>query len=129
MHCPNCAAKLWRNWLLKAPLSRQSRLKPFETFEYNLVRGRIVAGEPRIDGRDNKTVRGLNIEIGVLPRVHALPCLHARNPSLGSSHLGSPRDAPAGRRLRGERKEGFMLHYNFRPSPSVSAAAWCHWPP
>ena len=88
----------------------------FETFEYNLVRGRIVAGEPRIDGRDNKTVRGLNIEIGVLPRVHGSALFtRGETQALVAATLGSPRDAQLVEGLEGERKEGFMLHYNFPP--------------
>lgn len=88
----------------------------FETFEYNLVRGRIVAGEPRIDGRDNKTVRGLNIEIGVLPRVHGSALFtRGETQALVAATLGSPRDAQLVEGLEGERKESFMLHYNFPP--------------
>jgi polyribonucleotide nucleotidyltransferase len=88
----------------------------FENFEYNLVRSRIVNGEPRIDGRDNKTVRGLNIEIGVLPRVHGSSLFtRGETQALVAATLGSPRDSQLVEGLEGERKESFMLHYNFPP--------------
>lgn len=96
--------------------SAEAVKEAFETFEYNLVRGRIVNGEPRIDGRDNKTVRGLNIEIGVLPRVHGSSLFtRGETQALVAATLGSPRDAQLVEGLEGERKEAFMLHYNFPP--------------
>jgi polyribonucleotide nucleotidyltransferase len=96
--------------------SAEAVKEAFETFEYNLVRGRIVNGEPRIDGRDNKTVRGLNIEVGVLPRVHGSALFtRGETQALVAATLGSPRDSQLVEGLEGERKEAFMLHYNFPP--------------
>jgi polyribonucleotide nucleotidyltransferase len=99
-----------------AGFSADAVKEAFETYEYNLVRSRIVNGEPRIDGRDNKTVRGLNIEIGVLPRVHGSALFtRGETQALVAATLGSPRDAQLVEGLEGERKEAFMLHYNFPP--------------
>jgi polyribonucleotide nucleotidyltransferase len=96
--------------------SAEAVKEAFGTLEYNLVRSRIVAGEPRIDGRDNKTVRGLQVEVGVLPRVHGSALFtRGETQALVVATLGSPRDAQIIDALEGERKDHFMLHYNFPP--------------
>lgn len=88
----------------------------FAKLEKQLVRGRIVDGEPRIDGRDTKTVRQLNVEIGVLPKVHGSALFtRGETQALVVSTLGSARDAQIIDSLEGERKDNFMLHYNFPP--------------
>ena len=88
----------------------------FAKVEKNLVRSRVVAGEPRIDGRDNKTVRPLQIEVGVLPKVHGSALFtRGETQALVVSTLGSARDAQIIDALEGERKDPFMLHYNFPP--------------
>ncbi len=90
--------------------------KLFSAIEKNIVRTRVVAGEPRIDGRDNKTVRGLQIEVGVLPKVHGSALFtRGETQALVISTLGSARDAQIIDALEGERKDPFMLHYNFPP--------------
>lgn len=88
----------------------------FASLEKQIVRGRIVAGEPRIDGRDSKTVRGLQIEIGTLPKVHGSALFtRGETQALVVATLGSARDAQFIDALEGERKDSFMLHYNFPP--------------
>lgn len=88
----------------------------FSKIEKNIVRSRVVAGEPRIDGRDAKTVRPLHVEIGVLPRVHGSALFtRGETQALVVATLGSPRDAQIIDALDGERKDPFMLHYNFPP--------------
>lgn len=88
----------------------------FNKIEKKIVRSRIVAGEPRIDGRDNKTVRQLQIEIGVLPKVHGSALFtRGETQALVVATLGSTRDAQIIDSLEGERKDSFMLHYNFPP--------------
>ncbi len=90
--------------------------KIFASIEKNIVRARVVAGEPRIDGRDSKTVRPLQIEVGVLPRVHGSALFtRGETQALVVSTLGSARDAQIIDALEGERKDNFMLHYNFPP--------------
>jgi polyribonucleotide nucleotidyltransferase len=88
----------------------------FSKIEKKIVRSRIVAGEPRIDGRDNKTVRQLQIEVGVLPKVHGSALFtRGETQALVVATLGSTRDAQIIDSLEGERKDNFMLHYNFPP--------------
>ncbi|WP_086930297.1 polyribonucleotide nucleotidyltransferase [Agarilytica rhodophyticola] len=90
--------------------------KIFGKIEKQIVRSRVVAGEPRIDGRDTKTVRPLHIEIGVLPRVHGSALFtRGETQAMVVSTLGSARDAQVIDALEGERKDNFMLHYNFPP--------------
>ena len=88
----------------------------FSQLEKALVRGRILAGEPRIDGRDNKTVRPISIRTGVLPRTHGSALFtRGETQALVVTTLGTGRDAQIIDALEGERKERFMLHYNFPP--------------
>ncbi len=88
----------------------------FGDLEYNLVRSRIVANEPRIDGRDNKTVRPITVEVGVLPKAHGSALFtRGETQALVVATLGNARDVQIIDQLEGERKEAFMLHYNFPP--------------
>lgn len=88
----------------------------FGKLEKNIVRSRIVAGEPRIDGRDTKTVRPIQVEAGVLPKVHGSALFtRGETQALVVATLGSARDAQFIDALEGERKDPFMLHYNFPP--------------
>ncbi|TVZ40159.1 polyribonucleotide nucleotidyltransferase [Alteromonadaceae bacterium 2753L.S.0a.02] len=90
--------------------------KVFGKIEKNIVRTRVVAGEPRIDGRDTKTVRPLQIEVGVLPKVHGSALFtRGETQAMVVATLGSARDAQIIDALEGERKDNFMLHYNFPP--------------
>ncbi len=88
----------------------------FFNLEYRLVRERILAGQPRIDGRDTKTVRGINIRTGILARTHGSALFtRGETQALVVTTLGTGRDAQVIDGLTGERKEPFMLHYNFPP--------------
>ncbi|ABM62509.1 Polyribonucleotide nucleotidyltransferase [Halorhodospira halophila SL1] len=88
----------------------------FKTLEKKIVRGRILAGHPRIDGRDNQTVRPLNVQAGVLPRTHGSAIFtRGETQAIVVSTLGTGRDAQVIDALEGERREPFMLHYNFPP--------------
>lgn len=88
----------------------------FAKLEKSIVRNRIVAGEPRIDGRDTKTVRQLQVEVGVLPKVHGSALFtRGETQAFVVATLGSSRDAQIIDSLEGERKDNFMLHYNFPP--------------
>jgi len=88
----------------------------FFNLEYRLVRERILEGHPRIDGRDTKTVRGINIRTGVLARTHGSALFtRGETQALVVTTLGTGRDAQIIDGLTGERKEPFMLHYNFPP--------------
>ncbi|RFA30585.1 polyribonucleotide nucleotidyltransferase [Alkalilimnicola ehrlichii] len=88
----------------------------FKSLEKEIVRGRILAGEPRIDGRDNQTVRYIDIEVGTLPRTHGSAIFtRGETQALVVTTLGTGRDAQIIDAIEGERKENFMLHYNFPP--------------
>ncbi|HEY2463689.1 MAG TPA: polyribonucleotide nucleotidyltransferase [Steroidobacteraceae bacterium] len=88
----------------------------FSNLEYRLVRAKILDGQPRIDGRDTKTVRGINIRTGVLARTHGSALFtRGETQALVVTTLGTGRDAQIIDGLTGERKEPFMLHYNFPP--------------
>lgn len=80
------------------------------------VRSRILAGDPRIDGRDNKTVRPITVRTGVLPRTHGSALFtRGETQALVVTTLGTERDAQIIDALDGSFKEPFMLHYNFPP--------------
>src|SRR4051812_3484530 len=84
--------------------------------ESNIVRQRILNGEPRIDGRDVKTVRPITIKVGTLPRTHGSAVFtRGETQVLVVTTLGTTRDAQIIDALTGERREPFMLHYNFPP--------------
>ena len=88
----------------------------FGEIEYRTVRESIVNGNPRIDGRDTKTVRPLNIEVGVLDRTHGSALFtRGETQALVVTTLGTARDSQLLDMLEGERKEPFMFHYNFPP--------------
>jgi len=84
--------------------------------EKRIVRQRVIAGEPRIDGRDKNTVRPINVEVGVLPRTHGSAIFtRGETQAIVVTTLGTGRDAQIIDAIEGERKDPFMLHYNFPP--------------
>ncbi len=86
------------------------------SLEYRTVRDRILDGNPRIDGRDTRTVRPIRIEVGALPRTHGSAIFtRGETQALVTTTLGTGRDAQIIDALAGERREPFMLHYNFPP--------------
>tara|TARA_R110002050_G_scaffold9504_1_gene33127 strand:+ start:274285 stop:276381 length:2097 start_codon:yes stop_codon:yes gene_type:complete len=88
----------------------------FAKLEKELVRGRIIAGEPRIDGRDTKTVRQVTVETTVLPRVHGSALFtRGETQAIVVATLGAERDAQMIDAVEGEYRDRFMLHYNFPP--------------
>ncbi|HEY1900189.1 MAG TPA: polyribonucleotide nucleotidyltransferase [Steroidobacteraceae bacterium] len=88
----------------------------FFKLESNIVRQRILNGEPRIDGRDASTVRPITVKVGVLPRTHGSALFtRGETQALVATTLGTGRDAQIIDALSGERREPFMLHYNFPP--------------
>ena len=88
----------------------------FGLLEYRTVRENIVNGKPRIDGRDTRTVRPLKIEVGVLPKTHGSALFtRGETQALVVATLGTARDAQLLDTLEGEKKDAFMLHYNFPP--------------
>ncbi len=88
----------------------------FKGIEKNLVRKRILAGEARIDGRDGRTVRAIACEVDVLAKAHGSALFtRGETQAIGAVTLGSTRDAQIIDALEGERRDPFMLHYNFPP--------------
>ena len=84
--------------------------------EKSLVRGKIISGEPRIDGRDTKTVRPIYVRTGLLERTHGSALFtRGETQAIVVTTLGSGRDAQIIDAIEGERKDTFMLHYNFPP--------------
>ncbi|HAI70534.1 MAG TPA: polyribonucleotide nucleotidyltransferase [Gammaproteobacteria bacterium] len=96
--------------------SENQVLQVIEKLEKNIVRSDIIAGKPRIDGRDTRTVRPITIRTGVLPRTHGSALFtRGETQALVVTTLGTERDAQIIDALEGEYKEGFLLHYNFPP--------------
>jgi polyribonucleotide nucleotidyltransferase len=84
--------------------------------EKHQVRELILAGQQRIDGRDAKTVRPITIRTGLLPRVHGSALFtRGETQAIVAATLGTERDAQTIDSLQGERRDSFMLHYNFPP--------------
>ncbi len=84
--------------------------------EEKYVRGRILSGEPRIDGRDTETIRPITVQTGVLPRTHGSALFtRGETQAIVVATLGTGRDAQVMDNASGEKKEPFMLHYNFPP--------------
>lgn len=88
----------------------------FHAIESNVVRSRIIAGEPRIDGREPDMVRGLHVGTGVLPRTHGSAIFtRGETQAIVVATLGTERDAQNIDEIMGARQDRFMLHYNFPP--------------
>ncbi|MGD8378159.1 MAG: polyribonucleotide nucleotidyltransferase [Gammaproteobacteria bacterium] len=84
--------------------------------EKSIVRSRILGGNPRIDGRDTRTVRPITVRAGMLPRTHGSALFtRGETQAIVVTTLGTGRDAQIIDAIEGERKEPFMLHYNFPP--------------
>ena len=99
--------------------SKSDVLGMVSKLEKHTVRSRVVAGEPRIDGRDTKTVRGIDVQIGTLAKAHGSSLFtRGETQSIVVATLGTSRDQQIIDALEGSRKDPFMLHYNF-PSYSV----------
>jgi polyribonucleotide nucleotidyltransferase len=88
----------------------------FFNLESKIVRGQILDGEPRIDGRDTRTVRPISVRVGVLPRTHGSALFtRGETQALVTVTLGTGRDEQIIDALTGEYRERFMLHYNMPP--------------
>jgi len=86
------------------------------SLEKKIVRGQIIAGQARIDGRDTDTVRKISVRTGVLPRTHGSALFtRGETQALVVTTLGTDRDAQIIDALEGSYKEPFMFHYNFPP--------------
>ncbi len=100
-----------------APKFEAAKVKTaFGDLEYAVVRDRILSGAPRIDGRDNATVRRLDMGVGILPRTHGSAVFtRGETQVIGVVTLGTGKDSQLIENLQGESRDQFMLHYNFPP--------------
>ncbi len=88
----------------------------FGKLEKKIVRSRIIAGEPRIDGRDTRTVRNIGVEVGFLDKTHGSALFtRGETQAIVTTTLGSMRDAAIIDALSGSYRDHFLLHYNFPP--------------
>ncbi len=100
----------------EAGVSEGDVAEAFGSLEKRIVRNCIIEGHPRIDGRDTKTVRAIEVETGVLPKAHGSALFtRGETQALVVTTLGAVRDAQLLEGLDGTRKDPFMLHYNFPP--------------
>lgn len=99
-----------------AELNEREILGMLGSLEKNVVRGRIIAGHPRIDGREKDMVRGLDVRTGVLPRTHGSALFtRGETQAMVVATLGTQRDGQIIDSIMGEKKDNFLLHYNFPP--------------
>ncbi|MDX1459028.1 MAG: polyribonucleotide nucleotidyltransferase [Marinobacter sp.] len=90
--------------------------KYFGKVEKATVRQSVIDGKPRIDGRDTKTVRPIEVEVGVLPSTHGSALFtRGETQAIVTTTLGTARDTQIIDALEGERKDPFLFHYNFPP--------------
>ena len=107
--------------LLKNDLNEESDnekeiLSYFDKLQKNIVRQKIISGEKRIDGRDTKTVRPIDVKIGILPRTHGSALFtRGETQALVVTTLGTNKDAQMIDSLNGKIDESFIFHYNFPP--------------
>ncbi len=96
--------------------TRDAIVGELSRLEKKIVRGQILAGQPRIDGRDTRTVRPITVRTGVLPRTHGSALFtRGETQALVVATLGTDRDAQIIDAINGEYRDRFMLHYNFPP--------------
>ena len=87
-----------------------------DQLEHDIVRGNILDGKARIDGRERDAIRPISVEVGVLPRTHGSALFtRGETQALVITALGTERDAQIVDAIEGERRDPFMLHYNFPP--------------
>ena len=100
-----------------APAGHSNKVNDFLfSLEAKLVRNNILSGEPRIDGRDTRTVRPISIRTGVLPRTHGSALFtRGETQAMVVATLGTARDEQIIDALQGEYRERFMFHYNMPP--------------
>ncbi|HUC11268.1 MAG TPA: polyribonucleotide nucleotidyltransferase [Stellaceae bacterium] len=110
------AAKLRVSGLFDDEEQRAEALKVFKDLEREIVRGAILRGGDRIDGRDPQSIRPISAEVGTLPRAHGSALFtRGETQSLAVATLGTGQDEQVIDALEGEYRENFMLHYNFPP--------------
>src|SRR5438874_6288348 len=120
------AAKAKAESQFEEEAERALALKLFKDLEKEIVRGTILRGEPRIDGRDTKSIRPIDCLVGLLPRAHGSALFtRGETQALVVATLGTGQDEQIIDALEGEYRENFMLHYNFPPYSTGEAGRMC----
>lgn len=109
--------RIMTQWLKEMPeITTKQVDMMFAHLEAKLIRNRTLAGQPRLDGRDTRTVRPISIQTRLLPRAHGSALFtRGETQALVVATLGTDRDTQLIDGLEGDRRESFMLHYNFQP--------------
>ncbi|MEL0110180.1 MAG: polyribonucleotide nucleotidyltransferase [Rickettsiales bacterium] len=124
----NAARKTVMDTLAAEELDVEIGAAVFKKVEKDIVRGSIIKTGQRIDGRDTKTVRNINCEVGILPRAHGSALFtRGETQALVVTTLGTGQDEQIIDALEGEYRESFLLHYNFPPY-SVGEASFLRSP-
>lgn len=124
----NAARDMVMATLAEEELDTEIGASVFKKVEKDIVRGSIIKTGQRIDGRDTKTVRNINCEVGVLPRAHGSALFtRGETQALVVTTLGTGQDEQIIDALEGEYRESFLLHYNFPPY-SVGEASFLRSP-
>ena len=110
----NRLREMAKEQLTEEGFEEENVLNAFASLEKKIVRKSIVEGNPRIDGRDNRTVRKIEVEVGLLSKAHGSALFtRGETQALVTTTLGSTRDAAIIDALHGSYKDNFFLHYNF----------------
>ena len=110
------AVEQFANEDVDPPVSSKEVSGIFSKLEKNIVRQNIIKGQPRIDGRDTKTVRPISVETGILEKTHGSALFtRGETQAIVVATLGALRDSQIIEDLSGTKKDPFMLHYNFPP--------------
>ena len=110
----NRLREMAKEQLTEEGFEEESVFNAFASLEKKIVRKSIVEGNPRIDGRDNRTVRKIEVEVGLLSKAHGSALFtRGETQALVTTTLGSTRDAAIIDALHGSYKDNFFLHYNF----------------
>ena len=108
-------------------ISKDDIASEIKKIEKETVRSKILNGEPRIDGRDTKTVRDINVDLNILERTHGSALFtRGETQSIVVTTLGSERSSQIIDALEGEYKDKFMLHYNFHHTQLERLDLWAH---
>ncbi|MEC8644794.1 MAG: polyribonucleotide nucleotidyltransferase [Pseudomonadota bacterium] len=110
----NRLREMAKEQLTEEGFEEENVFNAFASLEKKIVRKSIVEGNPRIDGRDNRTVRKIEVEVGLLSKAHGSALFtRGETQALVTTTLGSTRDAAIIDALHGSYKDNFFLHYNF----------------
>jgi len=109
-------AELKEKMLAEDGSNESDLMDALESLKKKVVRGQVIAGEARIDGRDTRTVRPITVQVGILPRAHGSALFtRGETQAIVVTTLGTEKDSKIIDALEGSYRDPFMLHYNFPP--------------